>query len=77
MKRMFEFMCEEGHISESLTEPEDRQISCRCCGKLAERIISSPSINLEPFSGSFPGAYDAWNKKRAEKLKQEKKKNES
>jgi hypothetical protein len=32
-------------------------------------------MKLEGFSGAFPTAYDAWSKKRAEKLKQEQKAN--
>ena len=67
-RRMFEFVCEDGHISEALVGSDVREISCRACGKNATRIVSAVQMKLEPFTGSFPTAYDAWNRKRAEKL---------
>ena len=74
-RRMFEFMCEDNHISEALVSSDVREISCRACGKKATRIVSAVQTKLEPFTGSFPTAYDAWERKRAEKLKIEKKQN--
>ena len=74
-KRMFEFACAEGHITERFVDTETRTTDCSVCGKLAERIISQPMVKLEGVSGAFPGAYHAWERKRTEKLKQEQKKN--
>ena len=67
MRRMYEFQCEDSHISEALVESETREIPCKECGKPATRIVSAVQTKLEPFTGSFPTAYDAWNRKRAEK----------
>lgn len=75
MKRIFEFVCEDGHVSEALVDSETRSISCKECGKEATRIISMPQVKLDGCSGHFPSAYDAWSKKRSEKLAQERKKN--
>ena len=75
MKRIFEFVCEDGHISEALVDSEIRDIPCKVCGKEATRIISMPQVKLDGCSGDFPSAYDAWSKKRSEKLTQERKKN--
>ena len=73
MRRMFEFVCEDGHISEALVEEDCRELACRACGKHSARIVSMVRCNLEGITGAFPGAYDAWERKRSEKLKQERK----
>ena len=73
-RRMFEFVCEDGHISEALVSSDVREIACRACGKNATRIVSAVQTKLEPFTGSFPTAYDAWTRKRAEHFHLERKK---
>lgn len=73
MRRMFEFACEEGHISEAYEDETVRQIACQSCGVEANRIVSAVRSNLEGLSGAFPGAYHAWERKRSEKLAQERK----
>lgn len=75
MRRMYEFVCEESHVSEALVSSDVREVSCRACGKKATRIVSAPATKLEPFTGSFPTAYSQWNRKRAEKLAIEQKQN--
>lgn len=67
MRRMYEFQCEDSHISEALVDQETREIPCKECGKPATRIVSAVRMELEPFTGSFPTAYSQWNRKRAEK----------
>ena len=63
MKRLYEFQCRKcKEISEVYTEYA--QIStCPLCGSDADKIISAPRISLEGYSGSFPGAAIAWEKK--------------
>ena len=73
-RRMFEFVCEDGHISEALVSSDVREIACRACGKNATRIVSAVQTKLEPFTGSFPTAYDAWTRKRKEHFNLERKK---
>ena len=75
-RRMFEFLCEEEHLQESLVSDEVTKLTCEICGKEALRIISAPRINLEPFSGTYIGATAKWERNRAEKMKQERKRNE-
>jgi hypothetical protein len=75
MKRMFDFLCQDGHESERLVDDSIRTIECPACGKDANRLVSSPQVKLEGFTGAFPDAYDRWSKVRAEKLKQEQKRN--
>jgi len=76
-KRFFEFVCEDGHISEALVEADTRQINCKECAKLAQRIISKPMVKLEGVTGDFPGAAMQWERKRNEKMQQEAKRRES
>lgn len=75
MRRIFEFICTEGHKFEALVDDGVRTYQCPHCGSNAIRIVSAPNMKLEGFSGAFPTAYDAWGRKRAEKLAQEKKLN--
>ena len=72
-KRIYEFACAEGHITERFVDTETRTTDCSVCGKPAERIISQPMVKLEGVSGAFPGAAMSWERKRAEKIKQEQK----
>jgi len=71
MKRMFEFQCANDHVTERLIDDSLRTCICTECGENAIRLISKPRIALEGVSGDFPGAADAWVRKRAEKQKQE------
>jgi hypothetical protein len=73
MKKMFEFLCDDAHLSEKLVDGALRVIDCPQCGKEAHRIVSTPNIKLEGVTGAFPGAYDRWERVRAEKLSQERK----
>ena len=75
-RKLFDFLCEENHSQESLVSDEVTKLSCEICGKDALRQISAPRINLEPFSGIYPSATSKWERNRAEKMKQERKRNE-
>lgn len=75
MRRMFDFLCAEGHESEHFIDDSIRTVACPACGKDANRLVSSPQVKLEGITGAFPGAYDRWSNIRAEKLKQEQKRN--
>jgi hypothetical protein len=73
--RMFEFLCANSHRTEALVDPETTQLLCSKCGAEAAKIISAPSMKLEGFTGSFPTAYDSWERKRSEKMAIERKQN--
>ena len=64
MRRMYEFKCEDGHISEALVDDTVRELSCRACGKPSTRIVSSVRCNLEGITGAFPGAYHLGTKEK-------------
>ena len=76
-RRLYEFQCvgEDAHIFEKFCDENLQTAVCPECGELSNRIISAVRCNLEPFSGAFPGAYESWNRKRLQKMKQEQKKN--
>lgn len=76
-KRMFEFVCDDGHITERLISDDVRESECRECGKPATRIMSKPMVKLEGVTGDFPGAYYSWERKRAEKLAADRKRTEA
>ena len=73
MKRIYEFLCDNQHISEHYVDESIRASSCKECGLEAIRILSAPRVSLEGITGAFPGAADKWVRIRAEKLKQEQK----
>ena len=75
MKILNDFLCDEGHVTEAFRDDSEQSIVCPVCSNAAVRTLSAPNIKLEGFSGDFPGAYNRWTKIRAEKLKQEQKRN--
>ena len=72
MRRMFEFVCLAQHWHEALVDDALRVHQCPECERTATRIISAPRCQLEGITGSFPSAYDAWNRKRESHIKREK-----
>jgi hypothetical protein len=70
-KRIFEFTCQNGHIFEAYVDSEIRTTQCKGCDNLADRIISKPLVKLEGITGAFPGAAMQWERKRNEKIAQE------
>ena len=73
MIRVFEFLCEDGHLNELFVDSSVREQPCKVCGKVAHRIVSAGHVQLEGITGAFPGAADKWVRLRAEKLKHERK----
>ena len=72
-KRIYEFICGDDHISEAYIDSDFRTTNCKVCGQPAIRIISKPMVKLEGVTGSFPGAAMQWERKRNEKMAQERK----
>ena len=72
-KRLFEYRCKSGHVSEALTYYETQEIHCRSCGEPAQRIISPVRSKLEGITGAFPTAYDRWAKVHEEANRQARK----
>lgn len=70
---VLDFECGEGHVNERFVHHETQHVECKDCGARAYRKVSCPSFKLEGFSGDYPTAYAAWERKRNEKLKQDQK----
>jgi predicted nucleic acid-binding Zn ribbon protein len=76
-RRMFEFSCEAGHITEKYVDYETTVTPCGACGNDAKRIISAVRISLDGTDPVYVSAHDAWARKHEEKAKQERKQNEA
>jgi hypothetical protein len=72
-RRMYDFKCNDSHITESFVDVDTKEVQCGECGEVATRILSSPRLGLDPISGDFPSATARWSKMRAEKLALERK----
>jgi len=53
---LYDFKCECGHTFEAMVGMRDRTHKCGRCGQEATRMISTPTIKLEGWSGHFPTA---------------------
>lgn len=74
-RRLFEFLCENGHLQEHFVSYEITKVPCELCGKDAHRQISAPRISLDPISGDHPQATARWARQREEKRLLERKLN--
>ena len=72
-RRLFDFRCNDSHITESFVDVDTKEVQCGECGGTATRIISPTTIYLDPISGDYPSATSKWSKQRAEKLAVERK----
>ncbi len=72
-RRIYEFVCPSDHLTDAYIDSELRVTNCKVCGQTATRIVSKPMVKLEGVTGSFPGAAMQWERKRNEKMAQERK----
>ncbi len=64
MRRIFDFQCAKGHVTEKFVDDSVTVVQCPHCGNDATRLISAPRISLDGCSGDFPTASDAWVNRR-------------
>lgn len=69
-RRLFDFQCGQGHVTEHFVDSEAREVRCphEDCHRLAKRLISAPRAKLEGITGAFPGAADKWVRNRESKM---------
>lgn len=72
-RRIFEFQCEAGHITEKFIAYETIEVPCSVCSKVATRIISPVRVSLDGTDPVYVSAYDRWARVHEEKQKQEQK----
>ena len=73
MKRMFDFQCAKGHITEKFIDDSVKVVQGPHCGNDATRLIAAPRVSLEGITGAFPGAAMAWEKRRESHIAWERK----
>lgn len=67
--RVFDFMCQSNHVHEHFVPNGTDEVTCPECGQNARRLISTPAIKLEGWSGSFPGAAMKWERDHVKRAK--------
>lgn len=73
MRRLFDFKCTDGHVTEQFIDDKTHKSTCDQCDKPASRIISPVRSMLDPLSGAFPKATDKWTRNREQRMKIENK----
>lgn len=75
MKRLFDYNCSACSITFEELADLNQPVPCPKCNSVASRMISAPTIKLEGWTGSFPGAADAWARKHEKQSALEAKRN--
>jgi len=73
MKRIYDFLCPDGHVVEKYIEIDTTIIPCEICNQEAIRVVSFAGPCLDPISGDFPSATLRWARGRQAKIKAERK----
>ena len=76
-KFLYEFLCtaEDPHSFERILDTKlTPNPVCPVFGEVSNLVFRAPRVSLDGCSGDFPGAAIKWEKQRAEKLSQERKK---
>ena len=60
MRRLYDYKCSDGHVSEHYVYDDVREVDCPVCGAAAKRIITPINFHLDGTSGHFPTATDKW-----------------
>ncbi len=76
-RRIYDFKCPDGHITEKFVETSVKQIVCPVCRQQSTRLVSFARPVLDVISGDFPGATLKWARGRQEKIKAERRQVES
>ena len=72
-RRIFEFRCVKGHVTDRYVDDTVTTITCPHCRNDASRIISAVRSSLEGYSGAFPDAAAKWVKNRESHIRYERK----
>ena len=70
-RKIYDFGCPSGHITEEFIDDSVMQIDCPDCRQLSTRLVSYAGPVLEVISGDFPGATMKWARGRQKKIKAE------
>jgi len=68
LKLLRDFLCEHcGTEKERYIDSDITQIVCDECGNTAIRLIGMPTVALDGTDPGFPGAFEKWADKRAQR----------
>lgn len=59
MFKVYDFRCDNGHITEEFVESTVTTSRCGC-GANSTRMVSAPSFHLNGADASWPGAHMKW-----------------
>jgi predicted nucleic acid-binding Zn ribbon protein len=72
MKVLNDFCCDHcGTQTEHFLDNNITTVECQDCGKIARKVLTAPKLQFPGNDPGFPTAYDAWAKKRAQKIAHE------
>jgi DNA-directed RNA polymerase subunit RPC12/RpoP len=72
LRIMLDFKCSVcDQVDERYIDNKTEYTECSKCNSRATRLVSTPTIALEGYSGSFPSAADAWAKKHNQPAKRD------
>lgn len=72
-RRMFDFKCDEGHITEKYIGYETITVECDVCSKAANRIVSPVRVSLDGSDPVYVTAHEKWAKRHEDAAKAERK----
>ena len=72
-RRIYEFLCPDGHTNDEFVDEAVRQTECETCGKESTRIVSAVTSTLDPLSGDYPSSTMKWAQHRQHQIQKERK----
>lgn len=73
MKVLNDFKCPEGHEHEYFVDNLAKTVECKDCGSEASKVRAVPNFSLPGNDkAGFPTAHAAWERKRNQKMSEEK-----
>ena len=72
-RRIYEFLCPDGHTNNEFVDETVRQTECETCGKESTRIVSAVPSVLDPLSGDYPSSTMKWAQNRQQQIQKERK----
>jgi hypothetical protein len=76
-RRIYEFRCSAGHVTEEYIDEFIGKTECSMCDKIATKMVSAVQSSLNPLSGDFPRSTMQWAKNRDYQIKRERREENS
>lgn len=69
--RVYDFMCEDGHIFDRVVNSETSEIECSVCKKIAKRVPSAPHLSAKMGIDPNSAQGNRWAKMHEEEAKRQ------